>query len=165
MIGLIAARSKNNVIGKKGRIPWQIDGEQKQFKELTTGNIVVMGRRTFEEIGKSLPDRFTIVVSRTKIFKGEKLMTVGSVKEALKLAKESDLLGKFYNSSIFFAGGSEIYREALPFVDVMYITEVDIEIRDGDTFFPKFNPEAFELTVGESGGDKIKYTRTIYRRL
>ena len=70
MIGLIAARSKNNVIGKNGRIPWKIEGEQKQFKELTTGNVVIMGRKTYEEIGRPLPGRKTIVVSKSKKFEG-----------------------------------------------------------------------------------------------
>ena len=66
MIGLIVARSKNNVIGKGGMIPWRIKGEQKQFKELTTGNTVIMGRKSFEEIGHALPNRMNIIVSRTK---------------------------------------------------------------------------------------------------
>ena len=77
MTGLIVARSINNVIGKNGRIPWKIEGEQKQFKELTTGNIVIMGRKSYEEIGHPLPNRKTIVVSKTKEFKGENLETAG----------------------------------------------------------------------------------------
>ena len=72
MIALIAALSKNRVIGKEGRIPWKIKGEQKRFKELTTGNVVIMGRRSYEEIGRPLPGRITIVVSSTKDFTGEK---------------------------------------------------------------------------------------------
>ena len=79
MIGLIVARSKNNVIGKNGQIPWKIKGEQKQFKELTTGNVVVMGRKSYEEIGHSLPNRKNIIVSKSKNFAGENLITVGSL--------------------------------------------------------------------------------------
>ncbi len=71
MIALIVAYSKNQVIGNKGHIPWKIKGEQKRFKDLTTGNVVIMGRRSFEEIGKPLPNRTTIVVSSTKEFTGE----------------------------------------------------------------------------------------------
>ncbi|MCR4579276.1 MAG: dihydrofolate reductase [Treponema sp.] len=166
MIGLIVARSKNNVIGRGGQIPWRIEGEQKQFKELTTGNIVVMGRRTFEEIGRPLPGRMTIVVSGSRKFEGENLMTVGSLKEALELAK-SGLSGgceKFSGREVFIAGGYGLYKEALPLVDVMYITEVDLVVEEGDTFFPDFDAGAFELTVGENGGEEIKYRRTIYRR-
>jgi len=130
MVGIIAARSINNVIGKDGRIPWKIKGEQKQFKELTTGNVVVMGRRSFEEIGKPLPNRKTIVVSSNKVFEGENLATVGSVKEAIDLAGDE---------KVFIAGGYGLYKEALPYVDVMYITEVKTVIEDGDVFFPEFN--------------------------
>ena len=161
MIGLIVARSQNNVIGKNGRIPWKIEGEQKQFKELTTGNVVVMGRKSYEEIGRPLPNRKTIVVSKSKKFEGENLWTAGSVKEAIELAAiEKGLAGK----SIFIAGGYGIYKEALPYVDVMYITEVQTVVSDGDTFFPEFNKDDFNFEAGETFGDEIKYTRTIYTR-
>lgn len=79
MIGLIVARSRNNVIGKKGKIPWNIKGEQKQFKELTTGNVVVMGRKSFEEIGHPLPNRRNIIVSKSKKYIGENIITVSSL--------------------------------------------------------------------------------------
>jgi len=155
MIGLIVARSKNNVIGKNGEIPWNIKGEQKQFKELTTGNVVIMGRRSYEEIGKPLPNRKNIIVSRNEKFSGENLITVSSLQEALELTK---------GEKVFVAGGCGLYEEALPLVDVMYITEVDMEIEDGDVFFPEFDEAEFEKTVIESGGDEVKYTRVIYRR-
>ncbi len=155
MIGLIVARSKNNVIGKGGEIPWRIKGEQKQFKELTTGNVVVMGRRSYEEIGHPLLNRETIVVSKTKQFEASSVRTASSVKEAIDMAKEKN---------IFIAGGYGLYKEAIPLVDVMYITEVDIEIENGDTFFPEFNEVDFEKKIGETLGDEIQYTRTMYYR-
>ena len=155
MIGLIVARSKNNVIGKNGAIPWKIKGEQKQFRELTTGNVVIMGRRSYEEIGHPLPNRETIVVSRTKEYSGENLYTVKSVKEAI------DMLG---NKEGFVAGGYGLYSEAIPLVDVMYITEVDTIIEDGDTFFPDFDANDFDICIGETSGDEIKFTRTTYSR-
>jgi len=157
MTGLIVARSINNVIGKNGRIPWKIEGEQKQFKELTTGNIVIMGRKSYEEIGHPLPNRKTIVVSKTKQFKGENLETAVSVKEALELAAKD-------GRDVFIAGGYGIYKEALPYVDVMYITEVQLVVEDGDVFFPQFNEADFEKSVGETLGDEIKFTRTVYIR-
>lgn len=126
MIGLIVARSKNNVIGRNGEIPWKIKGEQKFFKELTTGNIVVMGRKSYEEIGHPLPNRQNIIVSKTMKYEVENLITVSSLAEALALAD---------NSNIYIAGGYGVYKEAIPFVDVMYITEVDMNIEDGDVFF------------------------------
>lgn len=155
MIGLIVARSKNNVIGKNGEIPWRIKGEQKQFKELTTGNVVIMGRKSYDEIGHPLPNRETIVVSRSQTYEGENLRTASSVKEAIEMAKDKD---------VFIAGGCGVYKEGIPYVDVMYITEVDLEVEDGDTFFPEFNPDEFEVSVGETLGDEIKFTRMTYTR-
>lgn len=155
MVGLIVARSKNNIIGRNGEIPWRIKGEQKQFKELTTGNVVVMGRNSYDEIGRPLPNRKTIVVSRTKKYEGENLETAASVEEAIKMAGEQD---------VYIAGGYGVYKEGLPFADVLYITEVDTEVLDGDVSFPEFDENDFEISVGETQGDEIKFTRTTYTR-
>ena len=155
MVGLIVARSNNNVIGKNGCIPWKIKGEQKQFKELTTGNVVVMGRKSYEEIGHPLPNRKTIVVSRSKKFEGEDLATASSVKEAIEMAGNQD---------VYIAGGYGLYKEAIPFVEKMYITEVHMDVEDGDVFFPEFDENDFTVTEGETLGDEIKYTRTVYTR-
>ena len=155
MIGLIVARSKNNVIGRNGEIPWKIKGEQKFFKELTTGNIVVMGRKSYEEIGHPLPNRQNIIVSKTMKYEGENLITVSSLAEALALSD---------NSNIYIAGGYGLYKEAIPFVDVMYITEVDMNIEDGDVFFPEFDVNDFDLIIGETFDENTKYTRTTYIR-
>lgn len=155
MIGLIVARSANNVIGKNGQIPWKIKGEQRQFRELTTGNTVVMGRKTYEEISHPLPNRKTIVVSNSKKFEDENLTTVGSLKEAIEMAGDRD---------IYIAGGYGLYKEAIPLVDKMYITEIHINVEDGDVFFPEFDKNDFIMTKGETLGDEIKYTRTVYVR-
>lgn len=155
MIGLIVARSKNNVIGKNGEIPWKIKGEQKQFRELTTGNVVVMGRKSYEEIGHPLPNRKNIIVSKSKNFTGENLVTVGSLQEALDISS---------GENIYISGGYGLFKEALPLVDKMYITEVDITVDNGDVFFPEFDGNEFDMITGEIGGDDIKYTRTIYTR-
>ncbi len=155
MIGLIVARSKNNVIGKNGQIPWKIKGEQKQFKELTTGNVVIMGRKSYEEIGHPLPNRMNIVVSGSANYTGENLLTVKSLKEAIEAAGDAD---------VYVSGGYGLFKEAMPMVDKMYITEIDMEVEDGDVFFPEFDKSDFDMTVGETGGEDIKYTRTIYTR-
>ena len=154
-IGLIAARSENNVIGKNGRIPWDIEGELSQFKELTMGNAVVMGRRTYEEIGHPLPGRKTIVVSGSAKYEGDNICTVRSVEAAIEAAA---------GANVYFAGGYGIYRDALPLVDVMYITEVQTTIEDGDVFFPEFDENDFDKTEGETGGEEIKFIRTTYTR-
>ena len=155
MIGLIVARSKNNVIGKNGEIPWKIKGEQKQFRELTTGNVVIMGRKSYEEIGRPLPNRRNIIVSGTKKFEGDNLETVSSLKEAIAAAGDAD---------IYVAGGYGLFKEALPFVDKMYITEVDMIVENGDVFFPEFDADEFDVSIGEVGGDDIKFTRIVYTR-
>lgn len=155
MIGLIVARSKNNVIGKDGKIPWKIKGEQKQFRELTTGNAVVMGRKSYEEIGHPLPSRKNIIVSKTQEYAGENLVTVTSLQEAIVSAGALD---------IYIAGGYSLFKEAIPLADKMYITEVDIEIENGDVFFPEFDADAFDVCIGETCGEDIKFTRTVYTR-
>lgn len=155
MLGLIVARSKNNVIGKNGEIPWKIKGEQKQFRKLTTGNVVIMGRKSYEEIGHPLPNRTNVIVSNSKNFSGENLVTVGSLQEAISISGDEN---------IYIAGGYGLFKEAIPLVDKMYITEVDMMIDNGDVFFPEFDSEEFDMTIGETEGDDIKYTRTIYTR-
>lgn len=154
MIGLIVARSKNNVIGKNGGMPWFIEGELSQFRELTTGNTVIMGRRTYEAIGHPLPNRRNIIISNSKKYSANNLITVGSLQEALSISE----------GDVYIGGGYGVYKAALPLVDVMYITEVDLIVTDGDTYFPEFDANVFDITIGETLGDEIKYTRTVYTR-
>lgn len=141
MISLIVAFAKNNVIGKDGKIPWNIDGEQSRFKELTTNNIVIMGRKTFEEIyqklQKPLPNRINIVISKTKKYDFENCFTFDSLDAALDFCKKT-----FPQKDIFISGGAALYQKALPIVEKMYITEIALEV-PGDTFFPKFLEENF----------------------
>ena len=154
MIALIVAFTKNQVIGNKGCIPWKIKGEQKRFRELTTGNVVIMGRRSYEEIGKPLPNRTTIVVSNTKNFDGENCMTAKSLTEAIELAGNKD---------VYISGGAKLYEEALPLVEKMYITEIDCDI-EGDTFFPSFEKEQFVKEINEKFEGEIPYTYVTYTR-
>lgn len=154
MLSLIVAYSQNRVIGNMGIIPWKIKGEQKRFKELTIGNVVVMGRKSFEEIGKPLPNRTTIVVSRTKMYEAENCITVSSLQEAIEAAGESD---------IYISGGAGLYEEVLPLVDKMYITLVEKKIQ-GDTFFPEFKEEDFIKTFEERYEGEIPYSYLTYER-
>lgn len=152
MIALIAAYTKNYVIGKKGRIPWKIKGEQKRFKELTMGNVVIMGRKSYEEIGHPLPNRTNIIISRTKEYSNENCFTVKSLQEALKLAGDKD---------VYIAGGSGLYKEAISIVDKMFITEIETEI-EGDTYFPKFDERNFTKEINEHFDGEIPYTYVTY---
>ena len=154
MIALIVAFTKNQVIGNKGCIPWKIKGEQRRFKELTTGNVVIMGRRSYEEIGRPLPNRTTIVVSNTKNFDDENCLTAKSLPEAIRLAGDKD---------IYISGGAKLYEEALPLVEKMYITEIDSEI-EGDTYFPPFEKDQFVKEINEKVEGEIPYTYVTYTR-
>ena len=154
VIAIIVAYAKNRVIGNKGVIPWKIKGEQKRFRELTTGHVVVMGRRTYEDIGKPLPNRTTIVVSGTKNFDAENCYTVKSLAEAFELAGDRD---------VYISGGTRIYEEALPLAERMYITEIDAEI-EGDTVFPYFDEDDYVKEINEHFDGDIPYTYVTYYR-
>lgn len=154
MIALIVAYSQNRIIGNQGVIPWKIKGEQKRFKELTTGNVVVMGRRSYEEIGKPLPNRMTIVVSRTRKFEGENCYTVSSLKDAIELAGEKD---------VYISGGAKLYEEAIPIVKKMYVTEIE-KVIDGDTYFPDFDENSFIKEINERIETDIPYSYVTYTR-
>jgi len=154
MIALIVAYAKNKVIGNNGCIPWKIKGEQKRFRELTTGNVVVMGRKSYEEIGKPLPNRTTIVVSRTKNFDAENCMTAKSLAEAIEMAGDRKL---------YISGGAGLYKEALPLVEKMYITEIDLDV-EGDTYFPDFDKTKFIKEIDEEFDGDISYTYVTYTR-
>lgn len=155
MISIIVAVAKGGAIGKEGKMPWKIPGEQRQFKELTTGHVVIMGRTSYEEIGHPLPERTNIVVSKTKVFSGENLYTVKSLKEAIERAGQEE---------IFIAGGAEIFQEALPLANKIYMTYVDMEVPDADRFFPIFHEEEYKREEIEKVGGETSYLRVLYTK-
>lgn len=155
MISIIVAVAKGGAIGKEGKMPWKIPGEQRQFKDLTTGHVVIMGRTSYEEIGHPLPERTNIVVSKTKVFSGENLYTVKSLQEAIERAGQEE---------IFIAGGAEIFQEALPLADKIYMTYVDMEVPDADRFFPNFSEEEYKREEIEKVGGETSYLRVLYTK-
>lgn len=155
MIAIIVAHDRGRIIGKNGRIPWNIEGEKRRFRELTTGNVVIMGRRTYDEIGRPLPNRETIVVSSTRVYDGPACRTASSLPEAIEMAGEKD---------IYIAGGEKLYEEALPLADRLYITEIDAEF-EGDTYFPQYDNDMYERVVCEHVDGGIPYTYvTLYKK-
>jgi|688.fasta_scaffold415025_2 dihydrofolate reductase len=126
MINIIAAVSKNNVIGINNSIPWKIKEDMQMFKKLTTNNTIIMGRKTFESIGKPLPNRNNIVITSKKI---DNITTFNSLKEAIENT----------SGEIFLIGGSKIYEEGMNYADKLYITLVNKSI-NGDTYFPFIDP-------------------------
>lgn len=162
MLGLIVAYDKNRLIGNKGKIPWKIKGEQERFKFLTTSNIVIMGRKTYEEIGKPLPDRINIVVSRTTTYDGCYRAT--SLKDAIDIANKINK-DSCRNDHIFICGGYKLYKEAIDIVDTMYITEIEGEF-EGNTYFPKFDKSKFECVFSDHKiSNGYKYHIMTYERL
>lgn len=128
-ITLIAALARNRVIGADGGIPWRLPGEQAQFKATTMGHTLIMGRKTFESIGRALPGRRTIVITRSPDWHHADVEAAHSFTEALALAGPAD--------DVFVAGGGEIYTEAMPYAARMILTEVD-QSPAGDAFFPEW---------------------------
>ncbi len=128
------ATSKNKVIGTRGRLPWYIPEELKRFKKITMGHPIIMGRKTHESIGKSLPGRTNIVITRDKSYQGSAgAIVTNSLDQAIEIAKKSE-----GSEEIFVIGGGEIYQLALPLTDKLYLTLVDKDF-EGDVYFPDYS--------------------------
>ena len=150
MISLIAAMGKNRVMGHGGKIPWHLSADLKHFKEITTGHPVIMGRKTYESIGRALPGRTNIVLSRNPEFAPADVVLVPSLQEAFKLTEGA--------GEVFVIGGAQIFQQALPLTDKLYLTIVrgDFEC---DTFFPDYADFKNKISEkeGESEGHKYKF--------
>ena len=133
-ISLIVAYGKNREIGKDNQLLWHIAEDLKNFKRLTVGHTLIMGRKTFESIGRALPKRQTIVLTRNHQFSAPDVLTAHSVEQALELAKQSS---EFNQEELFVAGGGEIYRLFLPLSNKLYLSAVDMEVEKADTYFPE----------------------------
>lgn len=156
---IIVAKTTNNVIGINGVIPWKISNDLKHFKEKTINNIVIMGRLTYESIGKPLPNRVNIVISKNKYLKIDGCITATSLEDAIDKAKV------FAMKDIYIIGGGHIYKEAIKVVDKLIVTDIKIEC-GGDTFFPNINDKYWVEVdrlpnLDESG---IKYDFVTYAR-
>lgn len=127
MIEMIVAMAKNRVIGKDNAMLWHIREDFKHFKETTMGHPIIMGRKTWESIGRPLPGRKNVVITRSKNYEATGATVVGSLEEALAIFGQEE--------RVFIIGGGAIYREALPMADVLWITEIDQDF-EGDTTFP-----------------------------
>jgi dihydrofolate reductase len=136
MVSIIVAAAENGVIGRQGQLPWQLPADLQHFKALTLGHPIVMGRRTFESIGRALPGRTNIVVTGQPAWPAPAgVLVAHSLPEALALAAQQP-----GGEDVCIIGGGEIYRQALPATDVVHLTEVHTTVPDGDAFFPKLPP-------------------------
>ncbi len=137
---LIVAMTRDGLIGKDGHLPWHEPDDLKHFKRTTTGHAIIMGRRTWESIGRPLPERRSIVVTRTKGYAAIGADVVDSLDAALQMCRSRN------EDKAFIIGGAELYRAALPVVDEMMVTWIERTSLVGDTYFPTWNPADWNCT-------------------
>ena len=150
---MIVAVAQNGVIGNENKLIWHISEDLKRFKAITTGHPVIMGRKTFESLGRPLPNRRNIVVTRNPHYFAEGIETAGSLEQAIG--------GCADDKEVFIIGGAEIYRQAMPFAGRFYLTEVGRDY-EGDTRYPDWNRDEWELVSEErhEHGEKFPYPFT-----
>ncbi|MDB5085292.1 MAG: dihydrofolate reductase [Bacilli bacterium] len=154
MISLIVAMAENRTIGLNGQIPWRIPGEQAYFKRVTMGHSIVMGRKTYESIGKPLPGRTNYILTRDRQFSADGCHVVHEIETILELSKTDE---------VFVIGGAEVYNFFFPYADKVYLTLVHAEF-DGDAFFPELD-DSWELIESQEGpSDVMTHTFNVYSK-
>lgn len=157
-ISMIAAVGKNLELGKNNDLIWHFKEDMKFFKETTMGHPVIMGRKTFESLPKALPGRKNIVISANPEYKADGAEVVTSVEEAIKLAETED-------TDAFVIGGVRIYAEFLPYADNLYLTEINAECPDADTYFPDFNKSDYiKEIINFYDVDGTEFYHVIYKK-
>lgn len=160
MISLLVAMDNNRLIGRDNDLPWHLPADLAYFKRVTMGKAIIMGRKTFESIGRPLPGRENIIITRNIEFKADGCKVIHSVEEILEMNQ--------YDKELFIIGGAEIFKEILPHADRLYITEIDA-IFSGDTFFPEFSSKEWKESSSEKGPRDEKnpydYDFVVYERV
>jgi dihydrofolate reductase len=154
-ISFIVAADENNVMGKDDQLPWRLPGDMKYFKNQTWGMTVIMGRKTLESLGKPLQGRKNIVITRNKDWKPEGVQVAHSINEAIELAKQTGV------KEIFIIGGAEIFKEAMPVADRIYLTRIHHQF-DGDVYFSEVSTNEWNLVQSRfcNADEKNKYAHT-----
>ena len=161
LVSIIVAMDKNRLIGGKNKLLWHIPGELKRFKEITTGHPIIMGRKTYESIGRVLPNRTNIVITHSASLARShlaNLVVAKSLEEAIEQAKKSP-----GNEEIFIIGGGQIYEQALPLADRLYLTIVDGEY-EGDTYFPDYSDFSKVIEEKNFEENNLKYKTQILEK-
>jgi dihydrofolate reductase len=160
IVSLVAAMAENRVIGRAGGLPWRLPDDLKRFKRLTVDHTVIMGRKTFDEIKRPLANRRNVVITRNPDFRPPGVTVVPSLDEALALGATED--------EVFVVGGGEIYRQAVPYADRIYLTVVHASLA-GDTTFPSLDDGAWALAEEEfhpaDAGHQYPFTFRRYQRI
>jgi dihydrofolate reductase len=146
-LSIIVAMANNNAIGKDNQLLWHLPEDLQYFKRTTMGKPIVMGRKTFESIGRPLPGRLNIVITRQQDWQHDGVKIVHTIDDALRLAEAQSMIDGI--DEMMVIGGAEIYKTALPQADKLYVTRVDAEI-DGDAFFPEIDSSVWQETNRES---------------
>ncbi|PLT29324.1 dihydrofolate reductase [Peribacillus deserti] len=151
MISFLVAMDKNRVIGKDNGLPWHLPADLKYFKQVTMGHPIIMGRKTYESIGRPLPGRENIILTRNQEYKAEGCTIIHTIEELIELEENRKV-------ECFVIGGAEIFNLSFSIADRIYITEID-EVFEGDTHFPEINMKEWELVSKEKGpkDDKNPY--------
>lgn len=157
VVSIIVAMSENRVIGRAGRIPWHIPDDLKWFKAKTLDHAVIMGRKTYESIGRPLPGRQNIIISRRKGYKVSGAEVFHSIADALMELKDTQ------KEEVFIIGGAQIFQEVLPCTDRIYLTLVHREYK-GDTFFPELTEGRFEEVKSTAVSGTLPFTIKIFER-
>ncbi len=157
-LALVVAMNKAGVIGKEGGLPWHVSEDLKHVKRITTGHAIIMGRRTYDSIGRPLPNRLNIVVSRRPGLQIEGCEVVPDVATAIRRARE------WGDDEPRIFGGASLYREALADVTRIFLTEVDIDVEGADTFFPVWNRDEWVEEERTPGEDPRVVFRTLVRK-
>lgn len=157
-ISHVVAMAENRVIGKDGQMPWHIPGEQKIFRELTVGKALILGRKTHESIGRVLPNRITIIVSRKKGYEVPGAHVVQDIDQAISLARQ---LGK---EDIVIGGGGELFRQTLPVTERVYLSIVHADF-DGETFYPELPKDEFVEKTRKEIDASIPYVFVEFERV
>ena len=155
-VSMIAAIGKNRELGKNNDLIWHFKEDMKFFRETTTGNTVIMGRKTFESLPHALPNRRNIVITTDGSFKAEGAEVVTSIEEALEKTK---------NDNVFVIGGGKIYAQFMKYSDKLYLTEIDAECSEADTFFPEFDKTAYSaVKLTDFTVDSIHFSHILYSK-
>jgi dihydrofolate reductase len=159
-LSLIVAMSENRVIGRNGQLPWRLSADLRRFKQLTMGHALIMGRKTWESIGRALPGRTSLVISRNPAYQAAGARIVADLPQAIRAAAGND--------QVFVIGGGQIYRQALSWADRIYLTLVHARIA-GDTVFPELDAEAWHLIEASSRypadqKNEYEYSFHVYQR-
>ena len=162
LVSAIVAAARNRVIGKDNQIPWYLSSDLKYFKRMTLGHHIIMGRKSFESIGRPLPKRTNIIITRDPYYVASGCLVARSLTEALSMAADNE------ETEVFIIGGGQIYNLSLDQLDKIYLTEVDAE-PEGDVYFPDFKVEEWTLLSSESHPADEKndhaYTFKVYERM